>query len=60
MTNAEQDTVKTDVLKKLGTSAVVTFRVDPTILGGLVVKVGDRVVDGSVAGQLQGLRQALQ
>ena len=60
LTNAEQDTVKSDVLKKLGTSAVVTFRVDPTILGGLVVKVGDRVVDGSVAGQLQGLRQALQ
>jgi F-type H+-transporting ATPase subunit b len=60
LTNAEQDTVKSDVLKKLGTSASVTFRVDPTILGGLVVKVGDRVVDGSVAGQLQGLRQALQ
>jgi len=60
LTDAEQDTVKSDVLKKLGTSASVTFRVDPTILGGLVVKVGDRVVDGSVAGQLQGLRQALQ
>jgi F-type H+-transporting ATPase subunit b len=60
LTDSEQDTVKQDVLKKLGTSAVVSFRVDPTILGGLVVKVGDRVVDGSVAGQLQGLRQALQ
>lgn len=60
LTSDEQDSVKKDVLKKLGTSASVTFRVDPTILGGLVVKVGDRVVDGSVAGQLQGLRQALQ
>lgn len=60
LTDSEQDIVKQDVLKKLGTSAVVSFRVDPTILGGLVVKVGDRVVDGSVAGQLQGLRQALQ
>jgi len=60
LTGDEQDAVKQDVLKKLGTSASVTFRVDPAILGGLVVKVGDRVVDGSVAGQLQGLRQALQ
>ncbi|HWR67196.1 MAG TPA: F0F1 ATP synthase subunit B [Bellilinea sp.] len=59
LTDSEQDIVKQDVLQKLGTSAVVSFRVDPTILGGLVVKVGDRVVDGSVAGQLQGLRQAL-
>jgi len=60
LTDEEQQAVKTDVLSKLGSSASVTFRVDPSILGGLVVRVGDRVVDGSVAGQLQGLRQALQ
>jgi len=60
LTDDEQQAVKTDVLSKLGNSASVTFRVDPSILGGLVVRVGDRVVDGSVAGQLQGLRQALQ
>lgn len=59
LTSAEQEAVKKDVLEKLGGSAMVTFRVDPSILGGLVVKVGDRVVDGSVAGQLQGLRQSL-
>lgn len=60
LTDAEQDVVKKDVLSKLGGSASVTFRVDPSILGGLVVRVGDRVVDGSVAGQLQSLRQAIQ
>ncbi len=49
-----------DVLSKLGSSASVTFRVDPAILGGLVVRVGDRVVDGSIAGQLQSLQQAIQ
>ena len=59
LTPAEQEAVKNDVLEKLGGSALVSFRVDPSILGGLVVKVGDRVVDGSVAGQLQGLRQSL-
>jgi F0F1-type ATP synthase delta subunit len=28
-------------------------------LGGLVVRVGDKVLDGSVAGQLEALRQNL-
>ena len=37
----------------------VTFKVDPKILGGLVVRVGDRVVDASVSGQLESLRQSL-
>ena len=31
----------------------VTFRVDPSILGGLVVRSGDRVVDGSVRSGLE-------
>ncbi|MEN8261069.1 MAG: F0F1 ATP synthase subunit delta, partial [Pseudomonadota bacterium] len=35
------------------------FRVDPAILGGLVVRVGDKVLDGSVAGQLETMRQVM-
>ena len=60
LTIDEQDVVKRDVLSKLGGGATVSFRVDPSILGGLVLRVGDRVVDSSVAGQLQELRQSLQ
>jgi F-type H+-transporting ATPase subunit b len=60
LTGDEQDAVKKDILTKVGNTASVTFRVDPNILGGLVVKVGDKIIDGSVAGQLQGLRQSLQ
>ena len=60
LTADEQAIVKRDVLVKLGTQAAVEFRVDPTILGGLVVRVGDKVLDGSVAGQLEGLRQSLR
>lgn len=58
LTDAEKETVRTDIVAKIG-SQTVTFRVDPSILGGLVVKVGDKVVDGSVAGQLETLRQNL-
>lgn len=58
LTDAEKETVRKDIVSKIGSQAV-TFRVDPSILGGLVVKVGDKVVDGSVAGQLEALRQSL-
>ncbi|WP_299027226.1 F0F1 ATP synthase subunit B [uncultured Thermanaerothrix sp.] len=60
LTPEEQEVVKQDILARLGGSASVTFRVDPSILGGLIVRVGDRIIDGSVAGQLQNLRQHLQ
>lgn len=33
------------------------FKVDPAILGGLVIKVGDKVLDSSVAGKLESMRQ---
>jgi F-type H+-transporting ATPase subunit b len=59
LNDAEKDCVKEDILGKLGTQAV-TFRVDPKILGGLVVKVGDKVLDGSVSGQLESLHQSLK
>jgi len=59
LTDVEQATVKKDVLAKAGAQAV-SFLVDPAILGGLVIKVGDKVVDGSVAGKLEGLRQNMR
>jgi F-type H+-transporting ATPase subunit b len=58
LTEAEKDAVRQDIVARVG-SQTVTFRVDPDILGGLIVKVGDKVVDGSVAGQLETLRQSL-
>jgi F0F1-type ATP synthase delta subunit len=51
--------VRRDILSKIGDQATVTFRVDPAILGGLVVRVGDKVWDASVAGQMESLRQSM-
>ncbi len=59
LTAEEKEVVKKDVLSKLGSQATVTFRVDPTILGGLVIKAGGKVLDASVAGQLESLKQSL-
>ncbi|MEO8613374.1 MAG: F0F1 ATP synthase subunit B [Chloroflexota bacterium] len=46
----EQDKAK----KEIGASNV-TFTVDPSILGGLIVRAGDRVVDGSIRSSLNDL-----
>ncbi|GAB4483844.1 MAG: hypothetical protein OHK0031_07530 [Anaerolineales bacterium] len=59
LTADEQASVKKDVLAKAG-AAEISFRVDPSILGGLVIRVGDKVMDGSVAGKLEGLRSNLR
>lgn len=55
LTDAEQANVK----KALKVTSV-DFRVDPSILGGLVIRVGDRVVDDSVANQMSALRESLR
>jgi F-type H+-transporting ATPase subunit b len=60
LTASEQDTVRGEILERLGGAATVVFRVDPTILGGLVVRVGDRVVDGSLSGRLENLRLSMR
>lgn len=55
LTGDEQETVK-----KSFSAKAVAFKVDPSILGGLVVKIGDKVLDGSVAGKLEDLRHNLK
>lgn len=59
LTAEEQRCVKEELLGKVRAQAVA-FRIDPSILGGLVIKVGDKVLDGSVSGRLEELRQSLK
>ncbi|MCL4561647.1 MAG: F0F1 ATP synthase subunit B [Chloroflexi bacterium] len=59
LTQDEQDAICRDILGRAVKVNNVNFRVDPSLLGGLVVRVGDKIMDGSLAGQLQNLRQNL-
>ena len=45
--------------RALKKDVIPTYRVDPEILGGLVVRVGDRVYDGSVRRRMLRLRRQL-
>ncbi|MBI5958029.1 MAG: F0F1 ATP synthase subunit B [Chloroflexi bacterium] len=53
------DDEKSDV-KKLTGADQIEYKVDPAILGGLVIRAGDKVVDGSVRGDLSALSAQLR
>ncbi|HSJ27131.1 MAG TPA: ATP synthase F1 subunit delta [Acidimicrobiia bacterium] len=46
--------------RRTGRSVEVRTIVDPSVLGGVVARVGDTVIDGSVARRLRSLRETLQ
>ena len=57
---AEQSRVVGEAQKALALAIVPTFVVDPTIIGGLVVRVGDTIYDQSVATGLTRIGGRLQ
>ncbi len=59
------DAVQLETLKKsiagfLGQAVTVETRVDPALLGGVVVRVGSRMLDASLRTKLQQLEQTLK
>ena len=59
LSDDETKRIENGLKDQLGGDAEVEFKVNPAILGGLVVRVGDKVVDGSVSGKLTSLEQSL-
>ena len=56
---AEVERITEFVAGLIGRDVVVTPRVDEEILGGLVIQIGDRLLDGSARARLDGLRERL-
>lgn len=55
---AEQELRLTDALKAIYRRPIsLKIEIDPAMLGGLVIRVGDEVIDGSVAARLEQARQ---
>ncbi|MGB0063677.1 MAG: ATP synthase F1 subunit delta [Terracidiphilus sp.] len=55
----ERDALSAEVAKLAGAKIDATFKLDKSILGGTVVRIGSTVYDGSVRGRLDRLRDAL-
>jgi ATP synthase, F1 delta subunit len=56
ISNQLQYTIATRLKHVLGRDVVLTADVNPELLGGLVVRVGDTVYDGSLAGRLKQMK----
>ena len=54
------EALKTNLRSRFGSDIAVDLQVDPEILGGLVVKVGSRMIDGSIRTKLNTLAQAMK
>jgi F-type H+-transporting ATPase subunit delta len=55
----EQEQLRTSLTAHHGEGLLFSFKVDPSLLGGLRVRVGDRLVDTSIASRLMALRESL-
>lgn len=56
---ALRNSVKAELERALGKEVIPAFHVDPGILGGTIVRVGDRINDGSLRRKLTRLRRRL-
>jgi F-type H+-transporting ATPase subunit delta len=59
LTRADADKLEASLARRLGREVRLETRVDASILGGLVLRMGDRVIDASVATRLRQLRRQL-
>jgi len=54
------DKIKATLEKITGKQVVIKNEVDASIIGGIVAKVGDLVLDGSIKKQLTGLKESIK
>ncbi len=60
LSDKETSELKAVLRNKLGREARLDASVDPSLLGGLVVKVGSRMIDSSLRTKLTGIRAAMR
>ncbi len=60
LTDAQIDQLKTKLTAREGRTVKLSTKVDPDLLGGLVVTVGSQRIDGSIRTRLNSLAQAMK
>ena len=55
----EKHALEAKLRHKFNRDLTFTYKVDPALLGGVVAKVGDRIIDGSLASRLNAMSETL-
>ena len=59
ISDQEAEKIGQSLIAQIGGNPIIQRKVDPSLIGGVVVRVGDTVYDGSVATQLKKLRERI-
>ena len=59
LTDPQRTTIVTAMEKRLGTKVTLDCVVDDSLIGGVVIRAGDLVIDASLRGRLEQLAQTL-
>src|SRR5205814_9180326 len=60
LTEAQLAALNEQLRRSIGSRVSVDVRVDPGLIGGLMIKIGSRMVDGSIKSKLQRLQLAMK
>jgi F-type H+-transporting ATPase subunit delta len=59
ISNELETEIANRVRRAAGGEPVITTQIDPSLIAGFVVRIGDRVFDGSISSQLENTRRAM-
>lgn len=59
LADAEKRTLEAQVAKVTGKKVRAQYGLDPSLLGGAVIRIGSTIYDGSVKGQLERMKEAI-
>ena len=59
LTSEQEGRISDAVSRRLGVSVSLTVEIDDSLIGGVVIRAGDLVIDASLRGRLNHLRQSL-
>lgn len=60
LSDAQVDALKQQLRSRVGREVAVDLSVDPSLLGGLVVKIGSQMIDSSIKTRLNSLAHAMK
>ena len=60
LTNEAIEKIRSALSKKTGKEIVLEVQQDPSLIGGIVTRIGDLVLDGSIKTQLLNMRESLK